>query len=38
VRDMPPDLSVEDFVTLAEADIRASRVFSAEPPDQEAKL
>ncbi|MGL4962140.1 MAG: CbbX protein [Inquilinus sp.] len=38
VREMPPDLSVEDFVTLAEADIRASRVFSAEPPDQEAKL
>lgn len=38
VRDMPPDLTVEDFVTLTEADIRASRVFSAEPPDQEAKL
>ncbi|KGM31166.1 CbbX protein [Inquilinus limosus] len=38
VREMPPDLTVEDFVTLAEADIRASRVFSAEPPDQEAKL
>lgn len=38
VRDMPPDLSVEDFVTLAEADIRASRVFSAEPPEVEAKL
>ncbi|WP_395680053.1 CbbX protein [Inquilinus sp.] len=38
VRDMPPELTVEDFVTLAEADIRASRVFSAEPPDLEAKL
>ncbi|MFE0759313.1 CbbX protein [Inquilinus sp. NPDC058860] len=38
VRDMPPDLTVEDFVTLAEADIRASRVFSAEPPEVEAKL
>jgi probable Rubsico expression protein CbbX len=38
VRDMPPELTVEDFVTLAEADIRASRVFSAEPPEVEAKL
>ena len=38
VRDMPPELTVEDFVTIAEADIRASRVFSAEPPDMEAKL
>lgn len=38
VREMPPELTVEDFVTLAEADIRASRVFSAEPPDMEAKL
>jgi probable Rubsico expression protein CbbX len=38
VREMPPDLTVEDFVTLAEADIRASRVFSAEPPEVEAKL
>ncbi|WP_225772913.1 CbbX protein [Inquilinus sp. Marseille-Q2685] len=38
VREMPPNLSVEDFVTLAEADIRASRVFSVEPPDLEAKL
>ncbi len=38
VREMPPELTVEDFVTLAEADIRASRVFSAEPPEVEAKL
>ncbi|MGO1080730.1 CbbX protein [Inquilinus sp. CA228] len=38
VRDMPPELTVEDFVTIAEADIRASRVFSAEPPEVEAKL
>jgi probable Rubsico expression protein CbbX len=38
VRDMPPELTVEDFITLAEADIRASRVFSAEPPEVEAKL
>lgn len=38
VRDMPSALTVEDFVTLAEADIRASRVFSAEPPEVEAKL
>lgn len=38
VREMPPDLSVEDFVTIGEADIRASRVFSAEPPEVEAKL
>ncbi|WP_342240905.1 CbbX protein [Inquilinus sp. OTU3971] len=38
VRDRTPDLTVEDFVTLAEADIRASRVFSAEPPEVEAKL
>lgn len=38
VRDMPPELTVEDFVTLAEADIRASRVFAAEPPEVEAKL
>jgi probable Rubsico expression protein CbbX len=38
VRDMPPELTVEDFVTIAEADIRASSVFSAEPPEVEAKL
>jgi probable Rubsico expression protein CbbX len=31
VREMPPDLTVEDFVTLAGADIRASRVFTTEP-------
>ncbi|WP_026869711.1 CbbX protein [Inquilinus limosus] len=38
VRDMPPDLTVEDLVTIGEADIRASRVFAAEPPEVEAKL
>jgi len=38
VREMPPELTVEDLVTIGEADIRASRVFSAEPPEVEAKL
>jgi probable Rubsico expression protein CbbX len=38
VRDRNAALTVEDFVTLAEADIRASRVFAAEPLGVEAKL
>ncbi|MDR6289062.1 putative Rubsico expression protein CbbX [Inquilinus ginsengisoli] len=38
VRDRNAALTVEDFITLAEADIRASRVFAAEPLGVEAKL